>query len=54
MMARRDTAGVRLLTRRGNNWTQRYPLIAAAVDALVQQRHTPLARRDRTITRVVR
>jgi bifunctional non-homologous end joining protein LigD len=34
MMVRRDAAGVRLLTRRGNNWTQRYPLIAAAVDAL--------------------
>jgi ATP-dependent DNA ligase len=34
MMVRRDAAGVRLLTRRGNNWTQRYPLIAAAVEAL--------------------
>jgi bifunctional non-homologous end joining protein LigD len=34
LMARRDGAGVRLLTRRGNDWTQRYPLIAAAVDAL--------------------
>jgi bifunctional non-homologous end joining protein LigD len=34
MMVRRDAAGVRLLTRRGNNWTQRYPPIAAAVDAL--------------------
>jgi bifunctional non-homologous end joining protein LigD len=34
MMVRRDGAGVRLLTRRGNDWTQRYPLIAAAVDAL--------------------
>src|SRR5262249_4185246 len=31
---RRDAAGVRLLTRRGNDWTQRYPLIAAAVGAL--------------------
>jgi bifunctional non-homologous end joining protein LigD len=34
MMVRRDAAGVRLLTRRGSDWTQRYPLIAAAVDAL--------------------
>jgi bifunctional non-homologous end joining protein LigD len=34
MMIRRDGAGVRLLTRRGNDWTQRYPLIAAAVAAL--------------------
>jgi bifunctional non-homologous end joining protein LigD len=33
-MVRRDAAGVRLLTRRGNDWTQRYPLIAGAVDAL--------------------
>jgi bifunctional non-homologous end joining protein LigD len=34
MMVRRDPAGTRLLTRRGNDWTQRYPLIAAAVEAL--------------------
>jgi bifunctional non-homologous end joining protein LigD len=34
LMARRDGAGVRLITRRGNDWTQRYPLIAATVDAL--------------------
>jgi bifunctional non-homologous end joining protein LigD len=34
MMVRRDGDGVRLLTRRGNDWTQRYPLIAAAVEAL--------------------
>src|SRR5262249_40079623 len=27
MMVRRDTAGVRLLTRNGHNWTDRYPLI---------------------------
>jgi bifunctional non-homologous end joining protein LigD len=35
MMVRRDAAGVRLLTRRGNDWTQRYPLIAAAVGGVV-------------------
>ena len=34
MMVRRDAAGVRLLTRNGHDWTQRYPLIAAAVGAL--------------------
>src|SRR5262245_33866917 len=34
MLVRRDPAGVRLLTRNGHDWTQRYPLIAAAVGAL--------------------
>src|SRR5215510_5790750 len=34
MMVRRDGARVRLLTRRGNDWSDRYPLIAAAVGAL--------------------
>jgi bifunctional non-homologous end joining protein LigD len=34
LMARRDPAGVRLLTRRGLDWTGRYPSIAAAVGAL--------------------
>ena len=34
MLARRDGAGVRLLTRRGIDWTTRYPSIAAAVAAL--------------------
>ena len=34
LMARRDPAGVRLLTRRGLDWTGRYPSIAAAVTAL--------------------
>ena len=34
LMARRDPAGVRLLTRRGLDWTGRYPSIAAAVAAL--------------------
>jgi len=33
MLARRDGAGVRLLTRRGIDWTTRYPSIAAAVAA---------------------
>jgi bifunctional non-homologous end joining protein LigD len=34
LMARRDTAGTRLLTRRGHDWTPRYPLIVEAVKAL--------------------
>ena len=33
MMVHRDAVGLRLLTRRGNDWTQRYPLIAAAAEA---------------------
>ena len=34
MMARRDAAGVRLLTRNGIDWTERFPLIAEAAGAL--------------------
>jgi ATP-dependent DNA ligase len=34
MMVRRDAAGVRLLTRNGHDWADRYPLIAAAARAL--------------------
>jgi bifunctional non-homologous end joining protein LigD len=34
LLARRDAAGVRLLTRRGIDWTKRFPAIAAAVAAL--------------------
>ena len=34
MMVRRDPAGVRLLTRNGHDWTDRYPLIAEAAGAL--------------------
>ena len=34
MMARRDAVGIRLLTRRGNNWTDRYPRIVEAVNHL--------------------
>jgi bifunctional non-homologous end joining protein LigD len=32
LMARRDAAGVRLLTRNGYDWATRYPAIAEAVD----------------------
>ena len=34
MMVRRDAAGVRLLTRNGNDWTPRYPQISEAAGAL--------------------
>ena len=34
MLVRRDAAGVRLFTRNGHNWTGRFPLIAAAANAL--------------------
>ncbi len=34
MMARRDGASVRLITRHGNDFTSRFPLAAAAVTAL--------------------
>jgi ATP-dependent DNA ligase len=33
-MARRDRAGVRLLTRHGNDFTSRFPFIVAAATAL--------------------
>jgi bifunctional non-homologous end joining protein LigD len=33
-MARRDPVGIRLITRGGNDWTQRYPLVAEAVNHL--------------------
>ena len=33
-MARRDKAGVRLITRNGSNFTNRFPIIVAAVTAL--------------------
>ena len=33
-MARRDAAGLRLITRQGNDFTSRFPLVVAAVTAL--------------------
>ena len=33
-MARRDPVGIRLITRRGNDWTARYPLVVEAVNHL--------------------
>ena len=37
IMARRDGAGVRLITRNGNDFTRRFPLAAAAVAALPER-----------------
>jgi bifunctional non-homologous end joining protein LigD len=34
LMARRDPMGIRLITRRGNDWTTRYPLVVEAVNHL--------------------
>ena len=34
IMARRDSAGVRLISRHGNDFTSRFPLVVAAVTAL--------------------
>ena len=33
-MARRDPVGIRLITRRGNDWTNRYPFVVEAVNHL--------------------
>src|SRR4030081_2821773 len=35
LMARRDPVGIRLLTRRGNDWTTPFPLIGEAGNPLV-------------------
>jgi ATP-dependent DNA ligase len=34
LMARRDPVGIRLITRKGNDWTNRYPLVVEAVNHL--------------------
>lgn|SRR4051812_39122494 len=34
LLARKDAGGVRLLTRRGNDWTDRFPLVEQAVAGL--------------------
>jgi bifunctional non-homologous end joining protein LigD len=34
LMARRDPVGIRLITRRGNDWTTRFPLVLEAVNHL--------------------
>ena len=34
LMARRDSVGIRLITRRGNDWSHRFPLVVEAVNHL--------------------
>ena len=34
LMARRDSVGIRLITRRGNDWSDRFPLVVEAVNHL--------------------
>jgi ATP-dependent DNA ligase len=34
MMARRDPVGIRLITRNGHDWTERYPLVVEAMNHL--------------------
>ena len=34
LMARRDPVGIRLITRRGNDWSDRFPLVVEAVNQL--------------------
>jgi hypothetical protein len=34
LMARRDPVGIRLLTRRANGWTTRFPLVVEAINHL--------------------
>jgi ATP-dependent DNA ligase len=37
LMARRDSAGIHLITRRGNDWSDRFPLVVEAVNHLKVQ-----------------
>ena len=34
LMARRDSVGIRLITRRGNDWSERYPSVVETVNHL--------------------
>jgi bifunctional non-homologous end joining protein LigD len=34
LMARKDSVGIRLITRRGNDWSERFPLVVEAVNQL--------------------
>ena len=40
LMARRDPVGIRLLTRNGHDWADRYPLIVEAVNHLKASEYT--------------
>lgn len=39
ILVRRETAGVRLYTRNGNDFSHRFPLIVAAIAALQARQH---------------
>jgi hypothetical protein len=41
-MARRDPVGIRLITRRGNAWTTRFPLVVEAVNSRQQNEPSSL------------
>src|SRR6476646_1514814 len=43
-MARRDPVGIRLLTRRGNDWSDRFPLVVEAVNHLRVRSASSMAR----------
>jgi ATP-dependent DNA ligase len=45
IMARRDAAGVRLITRKGNDLTRRFPFIAMAVAVVPDRRRGDRQRR---------
>ena len=40
LMARRDPVGIWLLTRRGNDWSERFPRVVEAVDHRVADTET--------------
>ena len=54
IMARRDSAGVRLMTRNGHDFTHRFPLAAAAVTALPAEASSSTAKRLSLTTMVSR
>jgi hypothetical protein len=48
LMARRDPVGIRLITRRGNDWSSRYPLVAPLrVRPVGAERRRPTTGADR-------
>src|SRR5437763_12318170 len=44
IMARRDGAGIRLFTRKGNDFTNRFPIIVAAATARLRRHRIEAAR----------
>jgi hypothetical protein len=51
LMGRRDSVGIRLLTRNGHDWAPRYPLIVEAMNALKVRSCLPDRRRGRGVRR---